>query len=158
MDSVGSSLVVNKHCATAEQCRSDLVGCLKQEKQSVSHSFLHSFALLCFHFALARNSIADRTPCLLHLSVLTVFLPFSCYAHFGVISFMFQTCVACCRASYCNKPVPTNYSNAVIDLGPTAPTRAVTSGGSRSGHDPDSAGRPLAVLSIVLGMVLLDAG
>ena len=38
-----------------------------------------------------------------------------------------QTCVSCCPSSYCNEPVPTNYSNAVLELKPTAPTRAVKS-------------------------------
>ena len=40
MDSVGDSVVVNKHCAFADQCRPDLVGCLEQDRQSVSHASL----------------------------------------------------------------------------------------------------------------------
>ena len=37
MDSTGNSVVVNKHCAFAEECRPDLVGCLEEDRQSVSN-------------------------------------------------------------------------------------------------------------------------
>ncbi|KAF0299539.1 Ly6/PLAUR domain-containing protein 6 [Amphibalanus amphitrite] len=74
MDTRGNSVVVNKHCATEDQCRDDRVGCLQQDHQ--------------------------------------------------------KTCVSCCHSSYCNEPVPTNYSNAVRQPKPTAPTRAVKSAGA----------------------------
>ncbi|XP_043229795.1 ly6/PLAUR domain-containing protein 6B-like [Amphibalanus amphitrite] len=74
MDTRGGSVVVNKHCATEDQCRDDRVGCLQQDHQ--------------------------------------------------------KTCVSCCHSSYCNEPVPTNYSNAVRQPKPTAPTRAVKSAGA----------------------------
>ncbi|XP_043206529.1 ly6/PLAUR domain-containing protein 6B-like [Amphibalanus amphitrite] len=104
MDSVGDSVVVNKHCAFADQCRPDLVGCLEQDRQS--------------------------------------------------------TCVSCCQAPYCNESVPTNHSNAIIEPGPTAPTRAVTSAGSRSERLPGAVVRSSAALSAVLSLVLLvfDSG
>ncbi|XP_037075816.1 ly6/PLAUR domain-containing protein 6B-like [Pollicipes pollicipes] len=97
MDWSGVSLVVNKHCATADQCREDQVGCLQQDRQ--------------------------------------------------------RTCVSCCDDSFCNVPVPTNYSNAVLDIKPTAPTRAVTSAGA--GH---AVRWRRAVLLTTLRLALIDTG
>ena len=60
-----------------------------------------------------------------------------------------QTCVSCCHSSYCNEPVPTNYSNAVLELKPTAPTRAVTSGAGPTVGPPVPDLLPLVLVTLV---------